>query len=154
MTQRTPLPHWLGLHADCSKRCQKQDWPRHKLECVALKAEAEANRVPAEQVVGPEAAAAEAAARGRERPRLRRTQCGLCGGRKPPFEITECCGRVVCSDRDNYVLMSYGRNSCARCAAQPACLGWGNTHLANSPPFKLGFGSICIDALAGSCFLL
>lgn len=47
-------------------------------------------------------------------PRRVRAMCGLCGGRKPPFLITECCSRVVCCDHDNYVLMTYERNSCAR----------------------------------------
>ncbi|KAL4452616.1 hypothetical protein ABPG75_008278 [Micractinium tetrahymenae] len=38
----------------------------------------------------------------------------MCGMRKPPFEITDCCKRVVCGDRDNYATFSYGRSSCAR----------------------------------------
>ena len=149
LTRRRP-------HSRCSLRrllpaCQRADWPEHKLECAELKAEADANRVPEQQVYGPRgrqgsrrsaaaapgAAAAPAAGEGAgspaaaaaagERaadaataaavgddapagaaaaaPRLVRPMCGLCGGRVPPFEITDCCGRVVCSDHDNYVLM-------------------------------------------------
>ena len=39
--------------------------------------------------------------------------CGLCG-KKGNLTKTECCGRWICDDADNYVLFSYSRNSCYR----------------------------------------
>ena len=40
-------------------------------------------------------------------------QCGLCGSTKN-LTRTECCGRWICNDEDQYVLFSYARNSCSR----------------------------------------
>ncbi|MFC2161844.1 hypothetical protein ACFLRX_09365 [Acidobacteriota bacterium] len=39
--------------------------------------------------------------------------CGLCG-KKSNLTKTECCGRWICDDEDNYLLFSYARNSCSR----------------------------------------
>jgi hypothetical protein len=39
--------------------------------------------------------------------------CGLCG-KKSNLTKTECCGRWICDDEDNYVLFSYSRKSCFR----------------------------------------
>ena len=39
--------------------------------------------------------------------------CGLCGN-KSNLTKTECCGRWICDDEDDYVLFSYARNSCFR----------------------------------------
>jgi hypothetical protein len=40
-------------------------------------------------------------------------RCGLCGKTKK-LTRTECCGRWICDDEDQYVLFSYARNSCYR----------------------------------------
>ena len=40
-------------------------------------------------------------------------RCGLCGKTKK-LTRTECCGRWVCDDADQYVVFSYARNSCYR----------------------------------------
>src|SRR5437867_2386131 len=40
-------------------------------------------------------------------------RCGLCGNTKR-LTRTECCGRWICDDEDQYVLFSYARNSCSR----------------------------------------
>jgi hypothetical protein len=40
-------------------------------------------------------------------------RCGLCG-RSGRLTRTECCGRFICDDEDQYVLFSYATNSCHR----------------------------------------
>jgi len=40
-------------------------------------------------------------------------RCGLCG-RAGKLTLTECCGKWICDDADQYVLFSYARNSCYR----------------------------------------
>ena len=40
-------------------------------------------------------------------------RCGLCGKTKK-LTRTECCGRWICDDEDQYILFSYERNSCHR----------------------------------------
>ncbi|HKZ96581.1 MAG TPA: hypothetical protein VJ045_06335 [Hyphomicrobiaceae bacterium] len=45
---------------------------------------------------------------GKQRPR-----CGLCG-KTGKLTKTECCGRWICDDEQEYVLFSYASNSCAR----------------------------------------
>jgi hypothetical protein len=39
--------------------------------------------------------------------------CGLCGATRN-LTKTECCGRWICDDEDQYVLFSFDRNSCHR----------------------------------------
>jgi hypothetical protein len=39
--------------------------------------------------------------------------CGLCGA-TDNLTKTECCDQWICDDEDQYVLFSYGRNSCSR----------------------------------------
>ena len=103
---------------DCSKQCQRANWPQHKQECTRLKQAADDNRVPEERVFGSSSSGSSGSGSGSGggggQPRLVRAMCGLCGNRKAPFQITECCGRVVCHDQSNYVLMSYSRDSCSR----------------------------------------
>ncbi len=41
-------------------------------------------------------------------------RCGLCGKSAKPLTRTECCGRPICDDGEEYVLFSYARNSCSR----------------------------------------
>lgn len=40
-------------------------------------------------------------------------RCGLCGKTEKLIK-TECCGNWICDDEDEYVLFSFGRNSCYR----------------------------------------
>ena len=68
----------------CSRKCQKEDWDRHKRVCKPPK--------------DPKSLA----------------ECGLCGNRKGAFKLTECCNRLVCNDEDSYRLTSYSRIHCAR----------------------------------------
>ena len=42
-----------------------------------------------------------------------RPRCGLCG-KTGNLTKTECCGRWICDDADQYALFSYARNSCYR----------------------------------------
>jgi hypothetical protein len=104
--------------ADCSVDCQGRDWPRHKQECARMAEEADENRSEYEKVYGKKDVSNQSSSQGHSQssnsgveagdsqaPRKVRAMCGLCGGRKPPFRVTECCGRVVCHDYDNYVLM-------------------------------------------------
>jgi hypothetical protein len=41
-------------------------------------------------------------------------RCGLCGKSTKALTRTECCGRWICDDEDEYVMFSYARNSCSR----------------------------------------
>jgi len=40
-------------------------------------------------------------------------RCGLCG-KTGRLTRTECCGKWICDDADEYVMFSYARNSCYR----------------------------------------
>ncbi|MCI0657452.1 MAG: hypothetical protein L0170_10325 [Acidobacteria bacterium] len=42
-----------------------------------------------------------------------KARCGLCGKSKK-LTTTDCCGRTICDDEENYVMFSYARNSCSR----------------------------------------
>lgn len=42
-----------------------------------------------------------------------KVRCGLCGKSKK-LTATDCCGRAICDDEENYVMFSYARNSCSR----------------------------------------
>lgn len=48
-----------------------------------------------------------------EKRSVREDSCGLCGKSKK-LTTTECCGRPICDDEENYVMFSYARNSCFR----------------------------------------
>jgi hypothetical protein len=43
-----------------------------------------------------------------------RPHCGLCGKHRKPLRQTDCCGRTICDDEDDYQMFSYARNSCSR----------------------------------------
>jgi hypothetical protein len=45
---------------------------------------------------------------------VERPRCGLCGKHKKALTRTDCCGRTICDDEDEYVAFSYTRNSCSR----------------------------------------
>src|SRR3989344_1512922 len=40
--------------------------------------------------------------------------CGLCGHKAKPRARTACCGNWVCDNENEYVMFSYGTNSCIR----------------------------------------
>lgn len=40
--------------------------------------------------------------------------CGLCGNTRKRLTKTDCCGKWICDDEDEYVMFSYARNSCSR----------------------------------------
>ena len=50
---------------------------------------------------------------GRSRNASHEPQCGLCG-KRTNLTKTECCGKWICDDADQYVLFSYAKNSCYR----------------------------------------
>jgi hypothetical protein len=47
------------------------------------------------------------------KPPTEKARCGLCGKAKR-LTTTDCCGRTICDDEENYVMFSYARNSCSR----------------------------------------
>ena len=54
-----------------------------------------------------------ATARRRSASKREQRKCGLCGNTEQ-LSKTECCGETICNDEGQYVLFSYGRNSCYR----------------------------------------
>ena len=53
-------------------------------------------------------------------------RCGLCG-KRGRLTKTECCGNWICDDEDQYVLFSYGRNSCYRNHSRYTLCGYHHT---------------------------
>lgn len=99
----------------CGVECQREDWPRHKLECSHLKGlrlwgllfdpRDELSRFPimtsaqieqkASRPIGPD------------------DVCGICGERNNLVR-TSCCGNILCDNQEEYVLFSYSRKFCVR----------------------------------------
>ena len=68
----------------CSSKCQKADWDHHKRVCRPCD---DPKTLP---------------------------KCGLCGNRRGPFKLTECCNRLICDDDYSYEMFSYSKIHCAR----------------------------------------
>ena len=107
-----------GLAFYCGKDHQLQDWPRHKLDCNAIR-KMDCNIVaktytPSKELekfpIGCFPLSREA--KGSATPK----KCFICHAAAPEVELvyTECCNMSVCDNTHEYQMMSYARDFCHR----------------------------------------